>query len=166
MAPAKPPSMRLRRMEPPHLRGSAEAPTIATARGANSGVKSGGEVTRGRGADADAPRSPAGSRITSASAATGVASSTMRGFTSISVTAGWSSAMRARPDPRKHALDVPVVQRRHPERDVLVSLGEDPSDAEDDDRTEERIALHAAHELARSPDHPLYEQHSVRAAAR
>ncbi len=48
----------------------------------------GGEVTRGRRAAADAPRSPAGSRITSASAATGVASSTMRGFTSISVTAG------------------------------------------------------------------------------
>ena len=91
----------------------------------------------------------------------GVASSTMRGFTSISVTAGWSAAMRAsarmapasaarstggRPRkssssalalmPCKHALDVPVVQRRHAERDVLVGLGEDSSDAEDDDRTE------------------------------
>ncbi len=42
-----------------------------------------------------------------------------------------------------------------------MSLGEDPSDAEDDDGAEERIALHADHELACSPDHPLDEEHGV-----
>ena len=68
---------------------------------------------------------------------------------------------RARPDSREHALDVPVVQRRHAERDVLVGLGEDPPDAEDDDGTEESVALHADHELARSADHPLDQQHGV-----
>ena len=110
----------------------------------------------------------------------------MRGFTSISVTAGWSAAMRAsarmaparecaihgrqaaevveqraRSDAREHALDVPVVQRRHAERDVLVGLGEDPPDAEDDDGTEESVALHADHELARSAYHPLDQQHGL-----
>ncbi len=153
-----------------------------TARGANKGVRSGNAVARG----ADAPGSTAGSRITSASAATGFAPSTMSGFTSISVTDGWSSAMRAsariardqcraihrrqaaevveqhaRPDSLEHALDVLVLQRRHAERDVLVGLGEDSSDAEDDDGAEGGIALHADHELARSPDHPLDEEHGV-----
>ena len=68
---------------------------------------------------------------------------------------------RARPDPRQHALDVPVVKRRHAERDVSVSLSEDPPDAEDDDRTKKRIALHADHQLARSADHALDQQHGV-----
>ena len=67
----------------------------------------------------------------------------------------------ARPDPVQHAFDVAVAQRRHPERDVLVGLGEDPPDTEDDDRTEERIALHADHELARSLDHALDQQDGI-----
>jgi hypothetical protein len=66
-----------------------------------------------------------------------------------------------RSDPRKHALDIPVIERRHAERDVFVSLSEDAADAEDDDRTEQRIALHTDHELARSADHPFDEQHGV-----
>jgi len=70
--------------EPPHLRG--------VVRGADDRDGARREQRRqigGRGAcGTDAPRSSAGPRITSASAATGVAPSTMSGFTSISVTAG------------------------------------------------------------------------------
>ncbi len=42
-----------------------------------------------------------------------------------------------------------------------MGLGEDSSDAEDDDGAVGRIALHADHELACSPDHPLDEEHGV-----
>jgi len=42
-----------------------------------------------------------------------------------------------------------------------VGLGEDSSDAEDDDGAVGRIALHADHELACSSDHPFDEEHGV-----
>ena len=76
---------------------SPEAPTIAIERGASKAFRLGTKVARPSCTSADAPATaPAGAsadRITRASAATGRSPSISRGFTSISDTWGWSSAI-------------------------------------------------------------------------
>ena len=169
--------------DPPHLRGSFEAPTTVTARGANRGVRSGDAVPWDGGR-----RAPLRSGIEDHER---VGGHRRRAFhdqrVHVDLGHGWmvlgdarertdrrgqrraihgrhaaeGVEQRARPDPREHALDVPVLQGRHAERDVPVGLGEDPTDAEDDDGAVGRIALHADHELARSSDHPLNEELGV-----
>ena len=64
-------------------------------------------------------------------------------------------------DSGEHLLDIPAPQGRYAERDVLVRLGEDAADAEEDHGAKERVALHPDHELAWPAHHPLDEQAGV-----